>query len=62
MRVVVIVVVVVLVVVLRDQAGVAVWVGVAGGQGGEQDSCLVLDRSVLHAQAVVFVNGFPSRN
>ena len=44
------------------EAGAAVAVGVARGQGLEEDRCLVRDSLVLHTQAVILVNGFSSRN
>ena len=59
---IVVVVVVVVLVVVVEQTRVTVGVGVAGRQRREQDRGLVLDSFVLHAQPVVLVNGFPSRN
>ena len=57
-----IVVMFIIVVVVAEQTRVAVRVGVAGGQGLEDDGGLVGDHLLLHAHPVVFVNSLPPRN
>ena len=53
---------VVVLLVRAGHAALAVRVGVAGGQGAEQDGGLVPDRFLLQSQPVVLVDGLPSRN